>query len=492
MFDKRAYVSYDVARSIFCTYRVSGRRMLFATMVLRGSGKERHKMSRNTEYKRQNTEFGLQSFVLRSPVLVFAGMAILAVGAVSFARAGAKSLPHPAIPNGFGVNIHFTREPRDLDMIALAGFKFIRMDLVWSSVERTKGVYDFAKSGYDALTRGCTKRGIQILYILDYSNKLYESDQSVRTKAGRKAFAAFAEAAAKRYAGKGILWEIWNEPNLKHFWSPQPSVEDYCKLVEAVASRIRKADRTGQVVGGATSQIPLGWFEDCFKRGLLRWIDILSVHPYRSQAPETVIEDYAKLRALITRYAPPGKGVPVISGEWGYSNLNWDKSRLSEQQQAEYLARMFLINLHQGIPVSIWYDWKNDGTNPNEREHQFGTVGHDLNPKAAYLAAKVLSSTLAGYSIEQRLDLGSEDDFAFRLANGQSEAIVLWTLGSRHNVTLPVEPTEVTLVGIYGGKVVINWKTEKLKLRAEQSPQYLLIAPEGRRAQRAIIRELPK
>lgn len=436
----------------------------------------------------QNPEYNPFSRVL----LIFVTVVFLVIVPVPSAWAGIESLPHPAIPNGFGVNIHFTGEPRDLDMIAAAGFKFIRMDLVWSSVERVKGAYDFEKSGYDALTKGCTKRGIQILYILDYSNKLYESDRSVRTEAGRKAFAAFAEAAAKRYAGKGILWEIWNEPNLKHFWNPQPSAEDYCKLVEEAAGRIRKADPTGQVVAGATSQIPLGWFEDCFKRGLLKWIDVLSVHPYRSQAPETVVQDYAKLRELITRYAPPGKGMPVISGEWGYSNLNWDKSRLSEQEQAQYLARMFLINLHQGIPVSIWYDWKNDGTDPNEREHQFGTVGHDLNPKAAYLAAKVLSSTLAGYSIEQRLDLGSEDDVAFRLTKGQSEALAFWTLGKRHDVTLPVEPTEVTLVGIYGGKVVINWKTERLKLRAENSPQYLLITPEGRKAQRAIVRELPK
>ena len=408
------------------------------------------------------------------------------------ARAGIESLPHPVIPNGFGVNIHFTGEPRDLDMIAAAGFKFIRMDLAWSSIERVKGVYDFDTSGYDALTKGCAKRGIHILYILDYSNKHYESDRSVRTEAGRKAFAAFAGAAAKRYTGKGILWEIWNEPNLKHFWSPQPSVEDYCKLVEAVAGRIRQADPTGQLVAGATSQIPLEWFEECFKRGLLKWIDILSVHPYRSQAPETVIADYAQLRELIKRYVPAEKDMPVISGEWGYSNLNWDKSRLSEQQQAWYLARMFLINLHQGIPVSIWYDWKNDGSNPNEREHQFGTVRHDLRPKPAYRAAKALSSTLAGYSIEQRLDLGNAEDFVFRLTKGQNEAIVFWTLGNRHEITLPVEPSEVTLVDINGSKVVINFKTENLKLRAKQSPQYLLIGSKGREAPRAVIRELPR
>jgi hypothetical protein len=391
--------------------------------------------------------------------------------------AGTKALPHPVIPDGFGVNIHFTGEPRDLNMIAAGGFKFIRMDLGWSSVERAKGVYDFDRPGYDALTEGCTDRGINILYILDYSNKLYEADRSVRTEAGREAFAAFAEAAAKHYAGKGILWEIWNEPNLKQFWKPQPSAEDYCKLVEAVAGRIKQADPTGQVVAGATSGIPLEWLEECFKNGLLKWIDILSVHPYRSKAPETVIGDYARLRNLVARYAPPGTNVPIISGEWGYSNLNWDKSRLSEQEQANYLVRMFLVNLYQGIPVSIWYDWKNDGADPNEREHQFGTVDRDLSLKAAYQAAQVLSSTLAGYSIAERLDLGSQDDFAFRLMKDQREAIAFWTLGDRHEVTLPVEPGEVTLVAAHGSKVAINFKTGNLRLCAKQCPQYLLINP---------------
>jgi hypothetical protein len=437
-------------------------------------------MNKNTEDRRQNTEDRPPFCAVRPApciIFIFAAFVFLAAGTVRAAAADVASLPHPAIPGGFGVNIHFTGGPRDLDLIAQGGFKFVRMDLGWASVEKTKGVYDFQKSGYDALTKGCTARGIHIVYILDYSNKLYEPEQSVRTDEGRNAFAAFAEAAAKRYAGKGVLWEIWNEPNLKQFWSPQPSVEDYCRLVEEAAPRIRKADPGGQVVAGATSQIPLEWLEECFKKGLLGWIDVLSVHPYRSKAPETVVGDYAKLRVLIKQYAPAGKEVPVISGEWGYSNINWDKSRLSDMEQAAYLARMFLVNLHQGVPVSIWYDWKNDGTDANEREHQFGTVGHDLNPKSGYLAAKVLSSTLAGYSIDRKLDLGSEEDFAFRLTNGQNEAIAFWTLGTKHTVTLPVEPTEVLLVGIYGGQVVINWKTDKLKVRAEQSPQYLLIGP---------------
>jgi polysaccharide biosynthesis protein PslG len=438
-------------------------------------------MSQKTEDGSQKTQDTRRVAKCRhssSILVIFAAVVFQIIGLAPAALAAdVPALPNPAIPNGFGVNIHFTRNTQELDLIAKAGFKLIRMDLSWSAVEKTRGVYDFEKTGYDSLTKGCTDRDISILYILDYSNKLYEKDRSVRTEEGRKAFAAFAEAAAKRYAGKGILWEMWNEPNIKQFWSPQPNAEDYCKLVEETAPRIKAADPHSQVVAGATSQIPMSWLEDCFKAGLLKWIDVLSVHPYRSRPPETVVPDYAKLRVLIKRYAPAGKDIPIISGEWGYSNINWDKSRLTEQQQAAYLARMFLTNLYQGIPVSIWYDWRDDGKDPNEREYNFGTVRYDLAPKAAYLAVKVLSSTLAGYSIDRRVDLGNEQDFAFWLKNGQHDAIAFWTLGERHTVTLPIEPTEVTLVGIYGGKVVINWKTEELKLRAEQAPQYVLISP---------------
>jgi hypothetical protein len=401
---------------------------------------------------------------------------LLCIGAIP--TVAAIPLPDLAVPNGFGVNIHFAGDPVDLDLIRDGGFKFIRMDLGWGGIEREKGTYNFERTGYDALTEGSTKRGIRILYILDYSNNLYESDRSVRTEEGRKAFAAFAEAAAKRYAGKSILWEVWNEPNIKQFWTPQPGVDDYCKLVEAAAPLVKKADPSGLVVAPATSTIPFDWLEACFKNGLLQWIDVLSVHPYRPQPPETVIKDYARLRELIKRYAPQGKKIPIISGEWGYSNINWDKARLSDEIQARYLAREFLINLYQQIPVSIWYDWKNDDTNPNEREHHFGTVMHDLAPKAAYTAAMVLSKNLAGFSVDRRLDLASEEDFALLLKKGNRKAVAFWTTRDDHEVTLPLPPGRGLLIDMLSSAkepLQPSWKEKGLTITASQSPQYLLI-----------------
>jgi polysaccharide biosynthesis protein PslG len=418
------------------------------------------------------------TFVRRMPdfrILFQCLSALLMLSGIASRPLFGAPLPEWVVPDGFGVNIHFTGEPKDLDLIRDAGFRFIRMDLSWSSVERQKGIYDFEKAGYDALTAGCTKRGIRIIYILDYSNKLYEPERSIRSETGRKAFATFARAAAERYSGKGVLWEIWNEPNIKQFWVPQPDVENYCKLVEEVAPLVRQADPSGAVLAPATSGIPFDWLESCFKKGLLGWIDVLSVHPYRSQSPETVVQDYARLRNLVGQYAAEGKQVPILSGEWGYSNVNWDSTRLSDEQQGRYLVRMFLTNLHERVPLSIWYDWKNDGADPNEREHNFGTVGRDLRPKPAYVAAKTLASTLAGFAIEKRLDRGSQKDFIFLLTKGNRRAAALWTTDSDHEVILPLEASGGTLVNLLGQSRRVSWQAGQLKLTVSADPQYLLI-----------------
>src|SRR4051812_47216883 len=85
----------------------------------------------------------------------------------------AADLPEPVIPEASGVNIHFiTDHEKDLDMIADAGFKFIRMDFSWHATEAKKGQYDW--SAYDGLVKNLKARAIRPLFILDYSNPLYE------------------------------------------------------------------------------------------------------------------------------------------------------------------------------------------------------------------------------------------------------------------------------------------------------------------------------
>jgi len=357
--------------------------------------------------------------------------------AVTCTFAGAAGLPSATVPDGLGANIHFTGAPaRDLDMIEAAGFTFVRMDFTWAAIEREKGTYDF--QAYDELTDALGMRGIRALYILDYSNSLYETEQSVRTEEGRQAFARFAAAAAQRYRGRGILWELWNEPNIG-FWKPQPSADDYMALAKAVFPAVRRADPEAICVAPATSGIPMDFLESCFQQGLLKLVDAVTVHPYRNKPPETVADDIAALRALMARY---GRVLPVLSGEWGYSSVwkNFDAHR-----QGQYLPRQFLTNLSLEIPLSIWYDWHDDGPDPKESEHHFGTVTLDYAPKPAYRAMKRLFHWLKGMHFVKRLKSAPED-YLFLFTDDNRRVVAAWTTGESHEIE-PVPGRKLTLTG---------------------------------------------
>jgi hypothetical protein len=87
--------------------------------------------------------------------------------------AGGAEIPEPVLPAGVGVNIHFvTGQEKDLDMIAGAGFKFVRMDFAWEAIETSKGEFNWA--GYEELLTNLEKRGLRAVLILDYSHHLYE------------------------------------------------------------------------------------------------------------------------------------------------------------------------------------------------------------------------------------------------------------------------------------------------------------------------------
>lgn len=375
-------------------------------------------------------------------------------------ESGAADLPPLVLTEGMGVNIHFVRgHARDLDLIRDAGFRFIRMDFGWHATERKKGEYNW--SDYDELTANLEQRGIRPLYILDYSNPLYEQPMgstnpithqatfetaSPQHPESVEAFARWAAAAATHFKGRRVIWEIWNEPNI-FFWKPKPNAGQYTALALATAKAVRAADPNATIIGPASSTFPWEFLETFLKSGVLEYLDGVSVHPYRSKnkPPESAAADYAKLRALIEKYAPNDakKNLPIVSGEWGYSSHT---KNVSTETQAAFLARQQLSNLLNGIPLSIWYDWKNDGEDPNENEHNFGTVTYDLQPKPAYRAAQTLSRELGGYRIERRLPNTATNDFVLVLTKpGAPTKLAAWTQGQDHGIKVRSSGKELEL-----------------------------------------------
>jgi hypothetical protein len=360
----------------------------------------------------------------------------------------------PLIPEGFGVNIDFT-DPRagEMKLLSEAGFRWVRIDLKWDATEQEPGKYDFA--AYDRLMMALQPHNIHPLFILDYGNPLYDGGAPPRTEATREAFARWAVAAAKHFAGRGAIWEVYNEPNHSMFWPPKPNAQEYVDLALAVGRAFRTSVPEEKLIGPATSEIDFNFIEHCFKAGLLDYWSAVSIHPYRRNDPETAAEDYCRLRQLIKTYAGD-RDVPIISSEWGYSAA-WPS--VNEQKQGELLARAWLTNVANGISLSIWYDWHDDGLDPNNPEHHFGTVSnvyHDnrdpvYDPKPAYLAAKALTTFLTGYRFESRIKVGSDADYVLAFRKDNELRYAAWTTanaGSR--VMIPLSAGRYSTVSHVG------------------------------------------
>ena len=369
------------------------------------------------------------------------------------AWAGAQ-IPGSVIPDGFGVNIHFVQgHERDLDLIAAAGCKFVRMDFGWQEIERSPGVYDW--SAYDDLCAQLRARGLRAIYILDYVHPAYEPKvesrhaiahtpekhtASPRHAESIAAFARWAAASARHFGKEHVIWEIYNEPN-GDFWKPRPNAQEYTALALATAKAIRAAEPSATIIAPAMSGFEWKYMETLLASGVLRYLDAVSVHPYRGpgKPPETAGPDYERLRSMIDQYAPQSRRgkIPILSGEWGYSS---NTRGVSLDTQAEYAVRQQLFNLWSGVPLSIWYDWKNDGVNPDENEQNFGTVTDKLAPKPAYLALQTMTRELSGCKITRRLQGYGDKDYVLLFGKKHAPAkIAAWTLAQPHSVHLTIK-----------------------------------------------------
>ncbi len=392
----------------------------------------------------------------------------------------AQTTSGPDVAAGLGIGIHFTTpQPGEIQALHDTGVRWVRTDFDWASTEKAPGIYDF--SAYDSLIAQLDSAALRTLFILDYTNRLYDHGLSPADDEARRAFAGWAVAAMTHFRGHHILWEIYNEPNIR-FWTPRPNREDYIKLALAVGEAVKESAPDEKLVGPATAEIDLPFLQACFKAGLLNYWSAVSIHTYTPGDPETVANDLLQVRLLERRYATAGRNIPVIVSEWGYSSV-W--KGMDEQKQAEMLARGWLTQVANDEPLSFWYDWES-GSDPRDPEQHFGLIGVPvpaggavtIPPKPAYQAAQTLTRMLGDFRFNKRLVLDKPEDYALLFNKGKDVRLAVWTTAGPHQVTLPASSGSFQVTGLTGeGLAALVSDRKGLDVELENQPQYLV--PDG-------------
>eukprot|EP00026_Physarum_polycephalum_P002293 Phypoly_transcript_02299.p1 GENE.Phypoly_transcript_02299~~Phypoly_transcript_02299.p1 ORF type:complete len:888 (+),score=128.15 Phypoly_transcript_02299:167-2830(+) len=387
---------------------------------------------------------------------------------------------------GCGVNIHFaTTNSYIYNTLNYTGFGRARMDYNWAEVEYSVGRYTY--TDYDTLTSNLVQRDIMPYYILDYTNPLYNGNKSPNTPASIKAFANWAANSTVHSQGKNIIWEMYNEPNIG-FWTPTPKVADYVSLASATGQAIKGATPHEIYIGPAVAGYDTAFLTSCFQSGLLNYWDAVSVHFYRGSNPETAAADYATLRQLIRRNLPSSKkNVGILSGEWGYTTEvgQPDSRQVTETVQAQYVIRQYLNNLMNDVPVSIWYDFRDDGTDSTNSEDRFGLYRNTFSstvpafqPKPSGQAVKNFFHLVRNLRFNKRITVSDTNSYVLMFTDADVATkfvLIAWTTSSTAtSIKIPSSAGSFTVSDMLGStSSTLTASGGFVTITVSQSPQYL-------------------
>ncbi|WP_174507945.1 cellulase family glycosylhydrolase [Klebsiella oxytoca] len=311
-------------------------------------------------------------------------------------------LPLSGFSNAFelGVGTHIRNYDTKKDYIQLMkqhNLNSFREDIPWNGVEKIAGTY--ALNGnlplLDNYITAAVRVGIRPMLVLDYGNKLHTDNGYPLTIEQISAFADYAYWVANKYKGRVKYYEIWNEwlsgtgMSKKNKKYARLSDAAYFYLIKLTSEKIRQADPDAIIVAGSFNPLTerdTEWAVKMVKQGVLKYLDGLSIHPYAWMMNDKELNEpdknLLKIEQLERRLKEiTGYEVPLYITEMGYPN-GTSKYSIPDSISAQWIKEYTYKVKERGYIKGLWwYDLINDGTNPEEREDNFGLFFKNLSPK---------------------------------------------------------------------------------------------------------------
>ena len=290
-----------------------------------------------------------------------------------------------------------------LDKLAAAGVRSIRIDVGWRALQES-GPGALARGTCNEWTSSWIRRercGMDVLAMVWSTPALgkWRTRENV-PPTDVATYASVMKALAAHFQGRVTAWEVWNEPDLAHFFNG--SAAQYTALLRAAYPAIKRGDPKALVLNAGPTYNSVDWVRRLYANGARGSFDVLATHGYQAPAdapPEFddgsqwVIARIADVRAVMIEN---GDGaVPIWFTEFGWSShandantLSWSRG-VSPRQQADYLVRMLdLVGKQYPYVTRVyWYNERNR-TDADPHNNNFGLLGSDLSEKPALAALR--------------------------------------------------------------------------------------------------------
>jgi len=314
-------------------------------------------------------------FVVLIPVLL-----------INSALAAHLTAPTATIPDAyFGLHIHHLDRPTPTPWpgVPVPEWRLWDADVTWPDLEPIKGQWQFGRlDRYLSLAR---QHGTGVLLPLAGSPPWASARPQVATNytpgfsaepANIDDWRTYVRNVASRYKGQIQAYEIWNEPNLREFYSG--TVDQLVTLTNEAAQIIHSVDPHAIVVSpSVTASYGIPWFTEFLKKGGAQNVDVIGYHFYvdpQTLLPEDMVPVIQRVRQLMSENGLANK--PLWNTETGW----FRPAKLdSDELRAGFLARAFIVSWAAGVQRFYWYAWDNGAAaivTYRETEHVITPAGH--------------------------------------------------------------------------------------------------------------------
>ncbi len=361
---------------------------------------------------------------------------------VRWTRAQPDTRPFASIPladvNPFAVNTFLEQEvepakrERQMQMIAEAGFGWIRQQFPWEDIEiHAKGDFTDRRNldvhgaisawdKYDHIVALAEQYGVRIIARLGGPMPAWSLPEGTTNRytppADFQDFVDYAVAVATRYRGRIQHYQVWNEPNLYPEWGEQTvNAEAYTDLLCRTYHALKAIDPQIVVITGAIGPtIDLSgrnaydvlYLQRMYQAGAGACFDVLAVQGYglwsgptdRRLRPTTInFQRHLYLRDVMVANGDAHK--PIWISEAGWNPVPDDPAiadlerygRVTMEQAAAWgpLAYQRAAEEWPWVGVIAWWYFKRaDDSERGQSWYYFRLVEPDFTPTPVYEALK--------------------------------------------------------------------------------------------------------
>lgn len=262
------------------------------------------------------------------------------------------------------------------------------------------------------------------------------------------AFDGKMAAFIQEFSGKGIIWKGFNEANgadgVPNWFGHDIRFEDdslhqWADYNARMNSLIKKYD-PGAIFLTPEFYNTIGYNDNdhsghvwskALAAGIQDHGDALSMHPYAYGNGDGTPED-------VFRAMQPDKRIklPMVTTEFGFVS-----DRFGEDGQAKFNLREFFLLDLLGQPIISQY--KIFGNDPTSDDASAMVQGDRKKP-VYKLFYQVIMHDLKGFTLLERVDTDSDNDYVLRYVGATGDKLVYWTVDDEHNINYLNEPMDMT------------------------------------------------